>query len=80
MIKWHKQEVKYLEEDAKKAIEQCVHHKRNREIVRSRLLDELSYDELAAKYHLDSRQIQRIVYREQDIVFRYMEKLNMLNL
>lgn len=79
MIKWHKRKVKYLEDDARKAIEQCVHNKRNRDILQSRLLDELSYDELAAKYNLDARHIQRIVYREQEAVFLYMEKLNTLD-
>ena len=39
---------------------------RARDMLKSRFLDGLTFDELASKYHMSSRQIKRIIYRHGD--------------
>lgn len=43
---------------------------RNRKILRKRLLDGLTYEELAEKFDMSVRQIQNIVYKSQDKIFK----------
>lgn len=46
------------------------HSARDRKIMRSRLLDGLTFEELSGLYGLSVRQVYYIVYRCEDIVFR----------
>lgn len=43
-----------------KAIDEYIHSERDRAIIRDRLINGLTFDELADKYHLCTRQLARI--------------------
>lgn len=45
---------------------------RDREILKSRLIDGLTFDALAELYDMSPRQIKRIVYKCEDIIFRHI--------
>lgn len=45
---------------------------RDRAVLKDRLLDGLTYEQLAEKYDMSVRQMQNIVYKRQDILFRHM--------
>ena len=45
---------------------------RNRAILKSRLIDGLTFDALAELYDMSPRQIKRIVYKTQEVLFRHL--------
>lgn len=56
-------EIEYL-------ITQRIHNQRNRAIISRRLLDGICYEPLAEEFDLSVRQVQNIVYKCEDILFR----------
>ncbi len=54
------------------AIDEYIHNERNREIMKRRLIDGICYEPLADEFELSVRQIKTIVYKCQDILFRYI--------
>ena len=53
----------YSNTDMSKAIDDYIHSDRDRQILKSRLIDGLTYDELSDRYHLSARRIKTIVYK-----------------
>ena len=47
--------------------------KRNRDILKERLIDGIKISELAEKYELSDRQIKRIVYKLQEQLFKHLK-------
>ena len=45
---------------------------RDREILKSRLIDGLTFDRLAEMYDMSPRQIKTIVYKAQEKLFRHL--------
>ena len=45
---------------------------RNRSVLKSRLIDGLTFEELSEKYDMSVRQIQNIVYKSQEKIFRHL--------
>ena len=62
--------MEYSNTDMEKAINEYIHSERDRQILKSRLIDGLIYDELSDKYHLSARRVKTIVYRSQDGLFK----------
>lgn len=60
----------YSNTDISKVIDDYIHSDRDRQILKSRLIDGLTYDELSDRYHLSARRIKTIVYRAQDGLFK----------
>lgn len=54
-------------------IDEHIHSDRDRQMLKSRLIDGLTFEQLAEKYDLSVRQVKRIVYKRQDTVFKYLE-------
>ena len=51
-------------------IDEYIHSARNRDIVKDRLVDGLSYKELESKYFLSQRQLKRIVSKADKILIK----------
>lgn len=47
-------------------IDENIHHKRNRKILKRRLIDGMTYEALAEEFDMSVRGIKKLVYREQD--------------
>lgn len=54
------------------AIDSYIHNKRNRAIIKRRLLDRILIEDLADEFDLSPRQIQNIVLRCEDIIFKHI--------
>ena len=54
-------------------IDEYIHSDRDRDIMKSRLIDGWTYEHIAEHYDMSDRQIKRIVYRCEDIIFRHLE-------
>lgn len=55
-------------------IDENIHHKRNRRILKRRLIDGVTYEALAEEFDMSVRGIKKLVYREQDRLRDITEK------
>ena len=51
-------------------INERIHHERNRQILKRRLIDGVCYEPLAEEFDMSVRQVKNIVYRAEDAIFR----------
>lgn len=52
-------------------IDEWIFSERDRAIVKRRMLDGICYEPLAEEFDLSVRQIKKIVYKSQEIIFRH---------
>ena len=62
----------YSRTELTEAIDEWILNQRHRAILKSRLIDGLTFDELSALYYMSPRQIKRIVYKTQEVLFRHL--------
>lgn len=62
----------YSRTELNEAIDEWILNQRHRDILKSRLIDGLTYDELSEMYYMSPRQIKRIVYKAQETLFRHL--------
>lgn len=55
--------------ELERLIDLWIKHERNRLILKDKLLNGLTFDEIANKYDLSDRQVKTIVYKGEDIIF-----------
>ena len=62
----------YRNSEVEMLINDYIHSKRDREIVKRRLIDGMHYDELAEEFDLSERQIKNICYKNQNMIFELL--------
>ena len=50
-------------------IDEYIHSERDRKILKRRLIDGLTYEELSEEFNLSVRHIKTIVYKQEQILF-----------
>lgn len=63
--------MEYFNTDMQKTIQEVIHSERDRKIISRRLIDGITIFDLAEEFDLSPRQMQRIVTRNEHIVFKY---------
>lgn len=58
--------------DWERLIDEWIFNERDRQILKRRLLDGLTYDQLAEEFPLSVRQLKNIVYRCQERLFKHI--------
>lgn len=65
-------------EQLENAIDSCVvlqgHAERNRNILKRRLIDGITYEQLAEEFDLSVQAIQKIIYRNEQKIFTFINK------
>ena len=56
--------------ELEKLIDEWIHSKRDREILKRRLIDGIIYEDLAEEFDMSVRQIKNIVYKSEQKIFR----------
>ena len=46
--------------------------KRNRELLKDRLIDGLTFEEIAEKYGMSVRQIKKITYENEELILKHL--------
>lgn len=62
--------IEYTNSQISKLIDEYVHSQRDREILKDRFINGLCYEPLAEKYDLSVPQIKRIIYKNQQKLFK----------
>lgn len=60
----------YTNSEIQEFIDERIHNVRNRAILKRRLIDGVCFEPLAEEFNLSVRQIQNIVYKEQNKLFK----------
>jgi DNA-directed RNA polymerase sigma subunit (sigma70/sigma32) len=55
-----------------KLIDEWIFHERNREILKRRLLDGITFERLAEEFDMSVRQIKQIVYTSEKQLFKHI--------
>lgn len=55
------------------AITQWIHKDRDRQVLRLKLLDGLTYEEVAERMDMSPKGVQKIVYRSEDKLFKHLD-------
>ena len=56
--------------EIERRIDERIHHERNRRILKRRLIDGICYEPLAEEFDMSVRQVNNIVYRALDVIFK----------
>lgn len=62
----------YSRSELTAAIDEWILNEKHRAILKRRLLDGICFEPLAEEYDMSVRQIKRIVYKSQEILFRHI--------
>jgi len=62
----------YSRTEIEAAIEEWILNERHRAIMKRRLIDGICYEPLAEEFDLSVRQIKRIVYKCEEVIFRHI--------
>lgn len=68
----------YANSDMAWAIDEYVHNEVHREILKRKLIDKRTYQELEEEFSYDSTHIERIVRKHKAKLFRILEKTDKL--
>jgi DNA-directed RNA polymerase specialized sigma subunit len=59
----------YTNEEIREKINSLIHSERDRKLMERRLIDGITQEALAEEFDLSVRQVQRIIYKSQKILF-----------
>ena len=62
----------YSRTEISSAIDEWILNEKHRLILKRRLLDGICFEPLAEEFDMSPRQIKRIVYKSQEILFRHL--------
>ena len=62
----------YSRSELNTAIDEWILNEKHRAILKRRLLDGICFEPLAEEFDMSVRQIKRIVYKEQEVLFRHI--------
>ena len=64
--------MEYTNSEITNLIDEHIHNKRDRAILKQRLVDGITYEKLAENFEMSVRQIKNIVYKSEDKLFKYL--------
>lgn len=64
--------MEYTNTEISNLIDEHIHNKRDRAILKQRLVDGITYEKLAENFDMSVRQIKNIVYKSEDKLFKYL--------
>lgn len=64
--------MQYTNSNMKTLIEEYIHSQRDRRILSYRLIDGLTFERIAELEDMSDKQIQRIVYKQQEQLFKHL--------
>lgn len=62
----------YSRTEITEAIDEWILNERNRRVLYRRLIDGITFEKLAEEFDMSVRQIKRIVYKGEDVIFRHI--------
>jgi hypothetical protein len=63
----------YSNSQIEKIIDEYVHSKRDREILKRRYIDGILQEPLAEEFNISIRQVQNIIYKHENLIFKHLK-------
>lgn len=63
----------YTNSQIKELILEHIHSARDRKILFRRLVDGITFEKLAEEFGLSTVQVKRIIYKQEEILFRHLK-------
>ena len=64
--------MEYTNSQIREIIAEYIHSQRDRELLCDRLIDGLTFEQLAEKHDMSDRHVRRIVYKLQEQLFKHL--------
>ena len=64
--------MEYTNSRIRELIEEYIHSQRDRELLCDRLIDGLTFEQLAEKHDMSDRHVRRIIYKLQEQLFKHL--------
>lgn len=64
--------IEYTNTKVAEIINNHIHSEIYRAILKRRLIDGVTYDQLSEEFHYSVRQVKNIVYKYEKVIFRYV--------
>ena len=64
--------VDYTNSQISSLIDEHIHHARNRQILKDRLIDGMTYEQIAEKHDMSVRQTKNIVYKLTEKILKHL--------
>lgn len=62
----------YTNTDISRVIDEYIHNERDRQILKRRYCDGVCYEPLAEEFDMSVSQIKRIIYRNENKIFKHL--------
>lgn len=62
----------YTNSQISSLIDEHIHNSRDRELLKSRYIDGLTYERIGEKYDLSTQRVKAIIYKAQQKLIRYL--------
>ena len=64
--------IEYTNSQIRDIIDEHIHSQRDRELLKSRYIDGLTYEKLAEKYDLSVKQVRNIILKSEVALFKHL--------
>lgn len=64
--------VDYTNSQISSLIDEHIHHDLHRKMLKDRLIDGMTYEQIAEKHDMSVRQIKNIIYKSTDKILKYL--------
>ena len=64
--------VDYTNSQSSSVIDEHIHHALHRKMLKDRLIDGMTYEQIAEKHDMSVRQTKNIIYKSTDKILKYL--------
>lgn len=65
--------IEYSNSEISKVIDEYIHNQKHREIMKRRYIDGILQEPLAEEFNISVRQVQNIIYKNENIIFKHLK-------
>lgn len=69
-----KSDTPYTNSGIRAAIDEYVHSERDREILKDRFIDGLTFEQLAERHDVSTRTVKNVIYKHEYIILKYAKR------
>jgi DNA-binding transcriptional regulator LsrR (DeoR family) len=65
--------IEYSNSEISKVIDEYIHNQKYRDLMKRRYIDGILQENLAEEFNLSVRQVQNIIYKNENIIFKHLK-------
>ena len=68
--------IDYSNSEVAEVIDEYIHNERNRKLLKRRYIDGITLESLAEEFDISVRQVKNIIYKNENVIIKHIEKGN----